>query len=56
LVNGIGHIDRKEKLLCLLKKKNNLPPILELNPDVCSAMKTHALANLRTLSVEMMSE
>ncbi len=46
----------KGKLLCLLKKKNNLPPILKLNPDVCSTIKTHALTNLRTLSVEMMSE
>jgi hypothetical protein len=46
----------KRKIIMPVKKKNNLPPILELNPDVCSAIKTHALANLGTLSVEMMSE
>jgi len=39
-----------------LKKKNDLPPILELNPDVCAALKTYALANLGMLSVEMMSQ
>jgi hypothetical protein len=46
----------KRKIVLPLKKKNDLPPILELNPDVRAALKTHALANLGTLSVEMMSQ
>jgi hypothetical protein len=46
----------KRKIIMPVKKKNNLLPILELNADVCSAIKTHALANVGRLSVEMMSE
>ncbi len=46
----------KRNIVMSVKIKNNLPPIFELNPDVCSAIKTHALADLRMLSVEMMSE
>jgi len=45
----------KRKIALPLKKKNDLPPILELNPDVCGALKTHALDNLGMLSVEMMT-
>jgi hypothetical protein len=46
----------KRKIILPVKKKNNLPPILELNPDVCAALKAHALAHLEMLSVEMMSQ
>jgi len=46
----------KRKIVLPLKKKNNLPPILELNPGVWAALKTHALANLGMLSVDMMSQ
>ena len=32
-----------------IKQKHNLPPFLELNPDVCSALKTYACANLEMM-------
>jgi hypothetical protein len=39
-----------------IKQKHNLPPFLELNLAVCSALKTYACANLNMLSIEMMVE
>jgi hypothetical protein len=39
-----------------LKAKHNLPPFLELNPDVYSTIKEYACSKLYTLSAEMMSE
>ena len=39
-----------------LKYKHNLPLFLELNPDVCRAIKEYANSNLANLSVEMVSE
>ena len=48
---------REKRKFCVpLKAKHNLPPFLELNPDVFRAMKEYATSNLATLSVEMMSE
>ena len=48
---------REKRKFCVpLKAKHNLPPFLELNPDVFHAMKEYATSNLATLSVEMMSE
>ena len=48
---------REKRKFCIpLKAKHNLPPFLELNPDVCSAIKEYACSKLSTLSVEMMSE
>ena len=46
----------KRKICIPLKAKHNLPPFLDLNSDVCHAMKGYATPNLGTLSVEMMSE
>jgi hypothetical protein len=46
----------KRRFAVPIKQKHNLPPFLELNPDVCSALKTYACANLNTLSIEMMVE
>ena len=46
----------KQKFCIPLKPKPNLPPFLELNPDVCHTIKEYATSNLSTLSVEMMSE
>jgi hypothetical protein len=42
-----------KRLFCIsLKSKHNLPPILDLNPDVCAAIKEYVRANLGTMSVE----
>ena len=46
----------KRRFTVPTKQKHNLPPFLELNPDVCSALKTYACANLNKLSIEMMVE
>jgi hypothetical protein len=32
----------KRRFAVPIKQKHNLPPFLELNPDVCSALKTYA--------------
>jgi len=45
-----------QKCLILTLALNLAPPFLELNPDVFSALKTYACANLNTLSIEMMVE
>jgi hypothetical protein len=48
---------RGKRLFCIpLKSKHNLPPILDLNPDVCAAIKEYGRANLGTMSVELMSQ
>ncbi len=48
---------RDKRAFCIpLKTKHSLPPILELNPDVCHAIKEYVCLNLSTLSVEKMSE
>jgi hypothetical protein len=39
----------KQKCCIPLKAKHNLPPFLELNPDVCSAIKEYACSKLSTL-------
>ena len=44
----------KRKVAVPVKQKHNLPPFLELNPDICSALKTFACSNLNILSIEMM--
>ena len=36
--------------------KDNLPPFLHANPDVCMRIKKYAKENLETLSIEMLSE
>jgi hypothetical protein len=36
--------------------KHNLPAFLDLNPDVCDAIKKYALSNLSQLSCESESE
>jgi hypothetical protein len=46
----------RRKFCIPLKAKHNLPPFLELNPDVCSAIKENASSKLSTLSVKMMRE
>ena len=47
---------RAKRCFCIpLKKKHNLPPFLELNPDVCTAIKEYGKCNLGIMSVEMMS-
>jgi hypothetical protein len=38
------------------KAKKSLPPFLNLNPDVCDAIKIYALSNLGQLSCEMVSQ
>ena len=48
---------REKRAFCIpLRTKHNLPPILELNPDICNAIKEYACLNLSILSVEKMSE
>jgi hypothetical protein len=39
-----------------IEQKHNLPPFLELNLDICSALKTHTCSNLNILSIKMMVE
>ena len=39
----------KRRFAVPIKQKHNLPPFLELNPDVCSALKTYACANLEMM-------
>ena len=36
--------------------KHNFPPFLDLNSDVCEAIKKYAYENLATMSIEMMSQ
>jgi hypothetical protein len=36
--------------------KHNLPTFLDLNPDVCDAIKKYVLSNLSQLSFESVSE
>jgi hypothetical protein len=38
------------------RKKDNLHPFLQANPDVCSAVQQYGKENLRELSIEMMVE
>jgi hypothetical protein len=48
---------REKRAFCIpLRKKHNLPTILELNPDICNAIKEYACLNLSIPSVEKMSE
>ncbi len=42
----------KRRFTVPTKQKHNLPPFLELNPDVCSALKSYTCANLNKLSIE----
>jgi hypothetical protein len=37
-------------------KKHNVPPFLQKNPDICSAMQQHGREHLADLSIEMMVE
>ncbi len=46
----------KRRFAAAIKQNHNLLPFLELNPDICSALKTYACLNLNILSVEMMVE
>jgi hypothetical protein len=46
----------KGKFETLQRKKDNLPPFLQANPDVCSAMQQYGKENLRELSIKMMAE
>ncbi len=46
----------KQKFEILQRKKDNLPPFLQANPDVCAAMQQYGKENLRELSIEMMVE
>jgi hypothetical protein len=38
------------------RHKNNLLPLLELNPDICSAIKRYACYNLYILTIELLAE
>jgi hypothetical protein len=46
----------KQKFETPQRKKDNLPPFLQANPDVCCAMQQYGKENLRELSIEMMVE
>jgi DNA-binding transcriptional regulator YhcF (GntR family) len=50
------HFREKRKFIVSVRQKHNLPPFLELNPDVCSAIKKYACSNLNRLSVEAVVE
>ncbi len=46
----------KQKFEILQRKKDNLPPFLQANPDVYSAMQQYGKENLRELLIEAMVE
>jgi hypothetical protein len=46
----------KRAFIVPLQNKNNLPAFLDLNPDVCDAIKKFATTNLSQLSCESVSE
>ena len=46
----------RRKLARPPRKKHNLPPFLQLNPDVCSAIQQYGREHLVDLSIEMMVE
>jgi hypothetical protein len=48
------HFRRKRKFEVVQRKKDNLPPFLQANPAICSAMQQYGKENLRELSIEMM--
>jgi hypothetical protein len=47
---------QKRAFIVPLQNKNNLPAFLDLNPDVCDAIKKLATTNLSQLSCESVSE
>jgi len=52
----VQSVSRETLILYSTKKKHHLPPFLDLNPDVCKAIRDYAMANLGILSIEMMSQ
>jgi hypothetical protein len=50
------HNFRAKRRFAFPIKQHNLPSFLELNPDICSVLKTCACLNLNILSIEMMVE
>ncbi len=46
----------RRKLARPPRKKHKLPPFLQLNPDVCSAIQQYGRAHLVDLGIEMMVE
>jgi hypothetical protein len=50
------HFRSKRKFIVPTRHKHNLPPLLELNPDICSAIKKYACSNLNILTIELVAE
>ena len=46
----------ESKILSTCKQKENLPPFLQQNPDLCTSLLEYAREHLHELSIEFLSE